>query len=78
MKKEERREEKKRRRARHGPAVALKDLPRLRRVRPWRERAEKNSSFIDKLGEGISAVLGAEDEIEGEVAAKEAAAVSRV
>ena len=58
--------------------VTLKDLPQLRRVRPWREWAEENTSLVDKLGEGISTVFSAEDEIKGEVVAKKASAVGRV
>ena len=62
--------EERRCRVRHGPAAAFKDLPQLRRVRPWGEGSEEDSSLIDKLGKGISAVFSAEDVIEGEVIAE--------
>ena len=41
--------------------VALEDLPQLRRVWSGWEGAEKDSSFINKVGECMSAVLSAKD-----------------
>jgi hypothetical protein len=46
------------------------DLPQLRRVWSGGKGAEEDSGLINKFGEGISAILSAKDEVEGESVAK--------